>query len=56
MKKDYLKPEMEVMAFASEMCMQTTSTGGNQQPVIPGEGEEGDFANDRRGGWGNLWE
>lgn len=54
MKKEYIKPEMEVSAFDSEVFMLggsslTTNNGSNY--------EEGDdlLGRGRRGSWGNLW-
>ena len=52
MKKNYVKPETAVENVMVE-TMIATSPGGNV-PVTPGEGD-GREANDRRGGWGDLW-
>ena len=56
MRKEYVKPNLVVEEFISEIYMQPASVGAGgsviepDKPVIPGE------ANDRRGGWGNLWD
>ena len=55
MKKEYIKPEIEVMAIEVEAQMMTASP--NVQPGF-GEGEaDGStpLSNRRRGTWGNLW-
>jgi hypothetical protein len=54
MKKMYVKPEIEIIQFESEIYMFTSSdlegteTGGDK------EGGSAD-ANRHRGEWGNLW-
>lgn len=54
MKKMYVKPSIEVVEFYSDVVMQSASDqsfgdlGGDDGT---GEAE----SNDRRGGWGNLW-
>ena len=50
MKKEYVKPEMVVEQFMAEIAFLDASVGG-------GLGEEGEepLSNDRRGGWGDLW-
>ena len=54
MKKMYVKPSIEVVEFYSDVVMQSASDqnfgdlGGDNGT---GEAE----SNDRRGGWGNLW-
>lgn len=55
MKKEYIKPEIEVMAIEAESHMMTASPD-----TPPGfGGDEADdstpLANRRRGKWGNLW-
>ena len=60
MKKTYIAPEINVM----EMEMETALMGLSSQESLPGtswggESEGGGMdadANDRRGGWGNLWD
>ncbi len=56
-KKEYVKPEMVVEEFMAEIAFLEASTGGS---TIPGgstdEGGDGEFSNERRGGWGNLWD
>lgn len=49
-KKEYVKPEMVVEEFMAEIAFLDASN-----PEIGGEfGGEFD-SNDRRGGWGDLW-
>lgn len=56
MKKDYLKPEMDVMEIAVE-SMIATSGEGEHDSTIPGGKDDGSgFSNDHRGSWGNLWD
>jgi hypothetical protein len=59
MKKTYIAPEIEVI----ELEMETALMGLSSQGSLPGTSDGGDSeggmdadANDRRGGWGNLWE
>lgn len=52
MKKDYLKPEMEVMEFVSEMYMQSASNNNN---IGEGDPDQPLDTNNRRGSWGDLW-
>ena len=55
MKKEYIKPEIVVMAIEAESHMMTAS---QYTPPGFGEGEADDsapLANRRRGKWGNLW-
>ena len=47
MKKNYLKPEVEMLDFVVT-SMIAASVGG-------GEGEEIPLSNKHRGEWGNLW-
>ena len=56
MKQTYIIPEIEVVAFESEILMNVTS--GEQIVISVGEGfgDGEDLANQRRGSWGNLWE
>ena len=51
MKKDYLKPELDVVEISIDTIMQSTS---NQIPIIPGEGDNRE-AGRNRGEWGNVW-
>lgn len=54
MKKNYVKPETAVENVMVETMIATSGNNpGGQVPVVPGEGDE--FSNDRRGGWGDLW-
>ena len=50
MKKEYVKPEMVMEEFISEIYMQSTSSnvGGD----VDGDIEE---TNSHRGSWGDLW-
>ena len=58
MKKQYVKPIMEVVVFEHEALMLTASS--EQSSVGTGSGTAGndtpDLSNKRRGTWGNLWE
>lgn len=49
MKKDYLKPEMEVMEITVESMIATSNNIGEGDPDRPLD------TNNRRGGWGDLW-
>ncbi len=50
MKKTYITPEMEVMNIETvEMIAASIA-------VVNDEGGEEMLGNDRRGGWGNLWD
>jgi len=51
MKKEYIKPEMAVEEILVE-TMIATSPGG----VEEGEPDQPLGTNDRRGGWGDLWD
>ena len=51
MKKDYLKPELDVVEISIDTIMQSTS---DQIPIIPGE-SDGREAGRNRGEWGNVW-
>lgn len=54
MKKMYVKPSIEVVEFYSDVVMQSAS----DQSFEIGGGDNGSGeaeSNDRRGGWGNLW-
>lgn len=56
MKKEYIKPEitMEIVILESICTVSDNreNMGSNETP-----GTDADFnANDRRGGWGNLWD
>ena len=53
MKKEYVKPEMVVEQFMAELAfLGGSGLGGNTDPDGPGEEP---LSNDRRGGWGDLW-
>ena len=54
MKKEYIKPEIVVEQFMAELAF----LGGSDTDIEGGSpGESGDpDANERRGGWGNLWD
>ena len=55
MKKEYIKPEMEVMVIDVQSQMMTTSPG--TEPGF-GSGDADDsevLSTGRRGSWGNLW-
>lgn len=54
-KKEYVKPEMVVEQFMAEIAFLDASgdnIGGNDNVT---DDNEGFSANDRRGGWGDLW-
>ncbi len=55
-KKEYIKPEIEIMTIEVQSQMMTTSPG--TKPGF-GEGEADDSTpltnRRRRGSWGNLW-
>ena len=57
MKKMYVKPSIEVVEFYSDVVMRASSLnvglGGGDGKNEDEEVEAG--SNDRRGGWGNLW-
>ena len=55
MKKEYVKPEMVVEQFMAEIAFLDAS--GNPGGEVGGGlgGEEEPLSNDRRGGWGDLW-
>lgn len=53
MKKEYIKPEMLVEEFISDIYMQSAS-GDDKMDFEEGD-DDGRGANDRRGGWGDLW-
>ncbi len=54
-KKEYIKPQIEVLALEAEAQMMTTSP--NTRPGFGGgEASDGEvLSNGRRGTWGNLW-
>lgn len=54
MKKNYLKPEMDVMEFVTEAIMTKTSfVSGNDEE----SNDQTHFgSNERRGGSGNIWD
>ena len=52
-KKEYVKPEMVMEEFISEIYMQSTSND-NKQDWEQGD-TDGRGANEHRGGWGDLW-
>jgi hypothetical protein len=59
MKKEYTKPEMNVMELGTEVMMLGLSSSGDSglEGTTPGgsmSGGEAD-ANERRGSWGDLW-
>ena len=52
MKKDYLRPEAEILDIEVGVIMQDNSPGFNSG--IEG-GEADDFSNKHRGDWNNIW-
>ena len=51
MKKTYIAPEMEVINVMTECNMMAASTYSDET-IAAGQ----ELGNDRRGGWGNLWD
>ena len=50
MKKEYIKPEVDIVDVELSSMISTSGLG-------EGDGESDNFdANDRRGDWGNLWD
>ena len=51
MKKEYIKPEIAVEEFISEIYMESSS-------IVDGEGDwfGANDRRERRGSWGNRWE
>ena len=54
MKKEYVKPAVQVEEFNVESSMMTSSPEGDHIVINPGQGGGAD-ANERRGSWGDLW-
>ena len=55
MKKDYLKPELDVVVFSIDnVILSSSNDNDNNMPIIPDE-EDGNFADRNRGEWGNVW-
>ena len=54
MKKVYLQPNVEIVDIELG-AMMAASASDNKVPVDPDERDDFD-ANERRGGWGNLWD
>lgn len=58
MKREYIKPAIEIVELASEQLMYVTS--GEQIGAGSGKGSASDddpeLGRRRRGTWGNLWE
>lgn len=58
MKKQYIKPAVEIVEIEQETLMLTAS--GEQTNAGTGSGTAGDdtpnLSNKHRGTWGNLWE
>lgn len=52
MKKNYVKPELNVVIFAPEQML---AASDNKVPVNPDE-EEGGFSNKRNDGWDHKWD
>ena len=48
-KKEYVKPEMAMEEILLVNMLAASA------PVVDGEGD-GDYSNERRGGWGSLWD
>ena len=55
MKKMYVKPSMEVVEFYSNVVMKAAS--GQTIEILGQDGGDGEAeTNNRRGGWGSLWD
>ena len=54
-KKEYVKPEMVVEQFMAEIAFLDASSGSSMGSGDEELGEDEIGANDRRGGWGDLW-
>ena len=55
MKKNYVKPELDVVIFAPEQMLASSDGNGGHVGVLPGEGDE--FSNKRNPSWNsNNWE
>ena len=53
MKKEYIKPTVEITLLEGEVLMQPTSAPG----IVDGEASKEDaLSTGRRGSWGNLWD
>ena len=54
MKKEYIKPSMEATELESQVMM----AGSDNVVSISNDvtKEDATMGNDRRGGWGNLWD
>lgn len=57
-KQDYIKPETEILEFASELLMLTASGETDGAGTGDGSADDSDpeLSNYRRGVWGNRWE
>lgn len=59
MKKNYIKPEIEIVAYETESLMVILSAGDSLDDTTSSEEEPGGEieadAPERRGEWGNLW-
>lgn len=56
-KKEYIKPDVEIIEFETIPLMITTSGEIENAYVGSGSADNNtpDFVNKRRGKWGNLW-
>lgn len=52
MKKEYIKPEMELTLIEAEEMIASSLVKGGQYE----EGDGDPLSRGRRGSWGNLWE
>lgn len=56
MKKEYIKPEMEIVVLELITMLAISDGGGldvKDEEINPDTGSE--LSNNRRGQWGNLW-
>ena len=53
MKKEYIKPSMEATAIEAQVMIAASGEFSISDKTTDQDAEMG---NDRRGGWGNLWD
>ncbi len=58
LKQTYMKPDMEAVAFESEVLMNITSSEQTGAGTGDGSADDNDpeLISRRRGMWGNFWE
>ena len=55
MKKNYFKPEAELVDVRIDSYILNDSNGGTVKPGVGFDEEGGPNANKNRGEWGNVW-